>query len=166
MDMHPPTNEELATLPQVTFTSDKVWDPSIIDYDMDLEKWMATLNSDGPTAVTSSAEPPPPPWVNQFAARRDNTDDILITGAGNTDIYSSQKFDATTTADDDPFNAVNNKPVPTGLPDQHDRPRKRPHPMTSRGNVNIGSYLAREEIALLHIKGEGNPPIIMVLTRD
>ena len=134
MDMHPPTDEDLATLPQVTFTSDKEWDPSIIDYDMDLEKWMATLNSDGPTAVTSSAEPPPPPWVNQFAARRDNTNDILITGAINTGIYSSQKFDATTIADDDPFNAMKNKPVPTGLPDQHDQSRKRPHPMTSSGN--------------------------------
>ena len=150
MDMHPPTDEGRGTLPQVTFTSDKEWDPSIIDYDMDLENWMARLNGDGPTAVISSTEPPPPPWVNQFAARRDTTDDILITGAGNTNTYSSQKFDATTIADDDPSDA-NNKPVHTGLPDQHDWPRKRPHPMTSSGNVNVGSY---------------NPTVIMVSTRD
>ena len=70
---------------------------------MDLENWMATLNGDGTTAVISSTEPPPTPWVNQFASRRDTTDDILITGAGNTNTYSSQKFDATTIADDDPF---------------------------------------------------------------
>ena len=134
-------------------------------YDVDLENWMATLNGNVPIAVISSTEPPPPPWVDQFAARRDTTDDILITGAGNTNTYSSQKFDATTIADDDPFDA-NNKPVYTGHPDQHDRPRKRPHPMTSSGNVNVGTYIALEEIALLHIKGEDNPPVIMFSTRD
>ena len=126
MDMHPPTDEELGTLPQDTFTSDKEWDPSIIDNDMDLDNWMVTLNGNGRTTVVGSIEPLLPLLVNQLVSTRklDFTDDVPVTVASNTDLYSSQKVDTAPLGDDDPSNAVNDKPIPTGFPDQHDRPCK------------------------------------------
>ena len=42
MDMHKPTQEELDTLPQVIFTSDENWDPSILDDEPNIEDGFAT----------------------------------------------------------------------------------------------------------------------------
>jgi len=35
MDMYPPSDEEMDTLPHVTFTSDVPWDPTIYDNEID-----------------------------------------------------------------------------------------------------------------------------------
>ena len=37
LDMHPPTDEELESLPHIIFTSDVDWDPGVLDCDFDIE---------------------------------------------------------------------------------------------------------------------------------
>lgn len=49
VDIHPPSDEELHTLPHVILTSDEVWDPSILDHEFDLQdptSWDVSLMAD------------------------------------------------------------------------------------------------------------------------
>ena len=39
LDMHPPSDQELASLPYVVLTSDVDWDPSTLDHELDLDTW-------------------------------------------------------------------------------------------------------------------------------
>jgi hypothetical protein len=39
LDMHPPSDQELASLPYVILTSEVDWDPSILDHELDLATW-------------------------------------------------------------------------------------------------------------------------------
>ena len=36
MDMRPPTDSEIVEYPQVVFTSDETWDPTVLDDETDL----------------------------------------------------------------------------------------------------------------------------------
>ena len=40
MDMHPPDDEELESLPHVFLTSDADWDPTVVDNEIDIEEWL------------------------------------------------------------------------------------------------------------------------------
>ena len=45
--MHPSTDEDLDHLPHVIATSDDIWDPSVLDYSIDIENniYHPTMNS-------------------------------------------------------------------------------------------------------------------------
>ena len=40
MDMHPPDDEEYDGLPHVILTSDVVWNPTVVDNEIDMEEWI------------------------------------------------------------------------------------------------------------------------------
>ena len=49
VDIHPPTDEELHTLPHVVLTSDEVWDPRVLDHEFNLQdptSWSDTMLDD------------------------------------------------------------------------------------------------------------------------
>ena len=80
-------------------------------------------DDDPSTTVTSEIKPPLPLLIS--TTKLDITDGIPVIAVNDTDLlYSGQKFDTATIVDDDPSNAVNNKPIPTVFPERHDRSRK------------------------------------------
>ena len=44
MDMHPPTDTEQCSLPQVMLTSDLDWHPSSVDHEYDCETWFDAMD--------------------------------------------------------------------------------------------------------------------------
>ena len=155
MDMRLPTDQELVGLPQVIFTSNMDWDPSIVDSD---GKNLRTDNGDLAKVIWS------PPKAPQNSTLSGNITNSIVDDTAHVDMpFSTVKVDLATLADDDPPIAV---PIYTIFSVRQDRPNKPALLTTSPSNMKVALHSDREKVALLQVKGENNPLVNVALNRD